>query len=323
MILPLKTPIDNEVKSVLEEVESSLNDLVSSDDDKLTAAAKEILLAGGKRLRPALVFISGGLEKKEELMPVAVAVEAVHMASLIHDDLIDKTELRRGKPTVNSKYGKEAAITVGDYIFARAFEKIAETDNPQAVTILAKASIDLTMGEILQQKTVYNPNQTESFYLSKIKFKTASLFEASCKISAIVSGKDKKEVEALSLYGLNIGFAFQIYDDILDISGSEKELGKQTGTDLYDGIMTLPYIYASDEPNLRKKISAVMKKSDPSSQEIETVIEAIKNTDAIERSKKRAENFIKYAITCLENIDDKLLIEKLSNIASFVIDRYN
>lgn len=321
--MQVKTPISPEIKEILAEVEKELKSLAASDNKILTKAATQTLNAGGKRLRPALVLLCGGVENKEILMPAAVAIETIHMASLIHDDLIDKTETRRGKPTINHVFSEEVAVKTGDYLFAKAFEKMAEYDDASAVSILAKAAIDLTLGEILQQKTAYNPNQTEAFYLSKIKFKTASLFEASCKIAALLADKSDREINAMAHYGANLGYAFQIFDDVLDVVGDANDLGKPTGTDLIDGIITLPYIYASDNPGVKKPVHSVIKKVDPSRKEIENVLKLVNETDAIERSKERAVDFIRYAVSCLKNIVDKQTTEKLEDIASFVVDRYN
>lgn len=321
--MQLKSPLKADVKKELTELEKLLEKLTVSGDFKITEASKKTLNAGGKRLRPALVFICGGLENKSLTLPAALAIETVHMASLVHDDLIDRASLRRGNPTVYKAYGKETAVRVGDFLFAKAFEKMSDVSNVETITILAKSAIDLTVGEILQQKTAYNPKQTESIYLSKIRFKTASLFEASCKIAAILVGRNGDEVRSLALYGENLGYAFQIFDDILDIIGDPEDTGKPTGSDLHDGIMTLPYIYAREENGLKDRIDAVLKEVAPSQKQVKEVIELVKSTSVMQKTKDRAKTFIDYASGSLKNVRDKTLVNNLEEIACFVVDRYH
>lgn len=311
-----------EIKDALKNVEKGLLDLTQTGNKNVSLAAKQTLSAGGKRLRPALIFICGGIDNVEKLMPAAVAVEAIHMASLIHDDLIDKTKTRRGMPTIYSTFGDVFAVRSGDFVFAKAFAKLAESGSAEAVSILAKSAIDLTIGEVLQQKTAFVPNQTETLYLSKIKLKTASLFEACCLIAGILSGKNEKEIEAAAMYGINLGYAFQIYDDVLDITGDPKEMGKPAGSDVADGIVTLPYLYATDELKSRKELDEILEKKSNSPEELSRAIDIIKSTNAIEKAKERAKDYIKYAIACTEKLD-KTAAQSLKNIASFVVDRYH
>ncbi len=319
----LKNPLEKNVKEYLKEVESKINELIINDNKTINDASKQILNAGGKRLRPALAYICAGKENKDKLNYVAVAVEFIHMASLIHDDLIDKTNSRRGKPTINNTYDEETAIRIGDYIFAKAFKEIARTENGEVIEILSKSAVDLTLGELLQQKTAFEPKQSESLYMMKIKFKTASLFEATCKMAAIIGGKDEKETESYAIFGQNLGFAFQIFDDVMDITGDSDEMGKPKGSDLIDGVVTMPYLIALEDSSKKELLNSAIMNKNIKKDEIEDVLRAVEESKAIDKTKQKANQFIDYAIKALDTIKEEESVKQLKKIASFVVDRYH
>jgi len=221
----------------LDELESQLERAAEAYPGVVAAVGKESLAAGGKRLRPLLVFLSSQAGEEPSLA-AGVAVELLHMATLIHDDLIDGAEVRRGHASVWSAHGEEIARAAGDYLFARAFGVLAATGDLRAVEILADAALGLARGETMQQRQQHRPDTTIEAYLERCALKTAKLFEAAC----VLGGG-----EQLRAFGTNLGVAFQIVDDILDCSGETIETGKVAGTDLREGTPTLPLILAARE----------------------------------------------------------------------------
>jgi geranylgeranyl pyrophosphate synthase len=217
----------------LDALEERLARSVASHPGLVAAVGNEALAAGGKRLRPALVFLSTP-RGREPSLAAGVAVELVHMATLVHDDLIDRAHFRRGKAAAWSVYGAEAARATGDYLFARAFAELSAAGDPDAVEILADATLCLARGEALQRTQAHDPSTTVDAYLERCALKTGKLFEAACALGG-----------GSGAYGLALGIAFQIADDVLDCSGATIETGKIAGTDLRDGTPTLPLLLAA------------------------------------------------------------------------------
>lgn len=221
----------------LDALETRLRDAVAGHPGTVAEAGAEALAAGGKRLRPLLVFLSAS--DGRDPLPAGVAVELVHMASLVHDDLIDRAALRRGRETAWRTHGSIGARATGDYLFARAFSELAATGDAEGVQLLAGAALALVHGEALQHAQAHRPDTTEEDYLRRCTLKTAELFRAAC----LLGSRD----EALGRFGLALGIAFQITDDILDCSGTTIETGKLAGNDLREGTPTLPLILAARE----------------------------------------------------------------------------
>ena len=216
----------------------------------LAGHAAGILEAGGKRLRPVLVFICGG-HGDEGLVAAAVAVELLHMATLVHDDVLDRAPLRRGRPTVFAAAGREAATATGDLLFSRAFAELAATGRAQAVRFLSEASSSLARGELMQRADAWREDVTPERYLERCRLKTASLFAAACRLGALFGSAPESE-GPLARFGARVGLAFQLLDDVLDVSGPPARTGKPRGTDLLDGTVTLPLILARRrDPELR------------------------------------------------------------------------
>jgi geranylgeranyl pyrophosphate synthase len=223
----------------LGKVEDLLREQVGAHGETLGADAEATLAAGGKRLRPLLVLLCAGDGAGEEAVRAATAIELVHMATLVHDDVLDAAPLRRGLPTVAASSGRDRATAVGDLLFARAFSLLAEHGDDRAVSLLAASSVALAEGELAQRRDAFDTGISEQRYLNRCLLKTAKLFECAC-----LMGRD---VEALGKFGAEIGLAFQLLDDVLDVSGPAQRTGKARGTDLLDGTVTLPLILAREQ----------------------------------------------------------------------------
>jgi len=261
----------------------------------VAAVGNEALAAGGKRLRPSLVFLSTP-PAAEPSLAAGVAVELVHMATLVHDDLIDRAHFRRGKAAAWSVHGPEAARAAGDYLFARAFSELTSTGDGRAVRILADATLCLARGEALQRTQAYDPSTTVEAYLTRCALKTGKLFEAACRLGG-GSGE----------FGLALGIAFQIVDDILDCSGATIETGKIAGTDLRDGTPTLPLLLAARQDEVVRRALA----GGPT----EGVLVRVAATDALDRSREIA---LDYAGRARDLLGEEPELEALTHI---VIDR--
>jgi geranylgeranyl pyrophosphate synthase len=227
----------------LERTEERLAEVVEGHGPRLGEHASATLAAGGKRLRPMLVFLSGAEGRDPQLLSAAVAVELLHMATLVHDDVLDRAPLRRGRHTVYAAAGRLAATTTGDLLFSRAFAELASTGSQDAVRALSGASSALARGELMQRADAWNAEVSAERYLERCRLKTASLFGASCRLGALLGGAPG-DAEALADFGERIGLAFQLLDDVLDVSGPVERTGKPRGTDLLDGTVTLPLILA-------------------------------------------------------------------------------
>lgn len=229
---------------LLHRTEARLAEIAESHGDALGRLAGETLAAGGKRLRPILVFLCAGDTESTDLVRAGVAVELLHMATLVHDDVLDRAELRRGRPTVYATAGRTAATATGDFLFSRAFAELAATGDRDAVRVLSHASSALARGELVQRADAWSESVTPERYLERCELKTARLFEASCRLGAMLGEPGAAAAAVLGAFGTRIGLAFQILDDVLDVSGPPERTGKRRGTDLLDGTVTLPLILA-------------------------------------------------------------------------------
>lgn len=229
---------------LLEQTERRLADVAASHGSELARHTLSTLSAGGKRMRPLLVFLCAGDAASSALVSAASAVELLHMATLVHDDVLDRAELRRGRPTVFVAGGRDAASASGDFLFSRAFGELAGTGSADAVRALSRASSALARGELMQRADAWSPSVTAERYLARCTLKTARLFEAACSLGAMLGKPGASGARHLSRFGERIGLAFQILDDVLDVEGPAERTGKHRGTDLLDGTVTLPLIIA-------------------------------------------------------------------------------
>lgn len=319
------TVISSKIKTVLRDVERKIEKICNTEVKILRETALATLNAGGKRLRPALVLIAGqvGEYNEEKLISAAAAVELIHMASLVHDDILDGAATRRGKPTINSQWGNTVAVTAGDFLFAQAFVHLSKLNNSRVIKVACDAALALSMGELHQMETTGNCDQLITDYLEKIYKKTAALFSASCEIGSILAQAPSKETTLLTEYGKNLGMAFQIYDDILDLEGSEETLGKPSGIDLKDGTVTLPILYALEDTNKDRRICSVIGKSRPEQAEVNEVIDLILATNALERTRREAHKYTQKAIETAKGIKVRDVRDDLVAIGEFVVARYH
>ncbi|MEA2473654.1 MAG: hypothetical protein QOE06_1569 [Thermoleophilaceae bacterium] len=234
------------LRGLLEATERRLGEVAEGWGDKLSAHVSDTLAAGGKRLRPILVFIAAGEAGGGRLVEAGAAVELLHMATLVHDDVLDRAELRRGRRTVFASHGRGAATATGDLLFSRAFALLAATGDAGAVRALSSASSALARGELMQRDDAWDTSVSRERYLERCRLKTARLFEAACRLGAVLGEPGAGHADALARFGERIGLAFQLFDDVLDVSGPSERTGKQRGTDLLDGTVTLPLILARE-----------------------------------------------------------------------------
>ena len=237
-------------------VEAALRKEIGEDPPVVGSPMADLFEAGGKRIRPALVLLSArfGDYAVGRLTPAAMAVELTHAATLVHDDVIDRSAVRRGRPTVAARLGDEPAIVVGDYYFAKAYEQAARTESPRVVAILAHTVMDICAGEVSQQAVRYRYSTGVDEYMRRIDAKTATLLAACCDIGALLSGLPIAERDALRDYGRLLGLAFQIADDVLDYVGSEGEIGKPIGHDIEEGFATLPLMLAREDARVAAQL---------------------------------------------------------------------
>src|SRR5699024_9404180 len=253
------------LKKDLTKIEKALNESIQAEHPVLRHASTKLLRAGGKRIRPIFVLLSGkfGQFDIERVKTVAVTLELIHMATLVHDDVVDEAELRRGKHTVKKKHGTRIAMYTGDYILARALEHITEIDNSYIHKILSKSLVEVCIGEIEQIKDKYDLNQSVRQYFRRIKRKTALLIATSCQLGALATGASNKDAQLLYRYGYYIGMSYQIIDDILDFTASVKELGKPTGNDLLQGNITLPVLFAMQDESFKERLTDLFTETSP------------------------------------------------------------
>jgi geranylgeranyl pyrophosphate synthase len=282
----------------LERLEARLEEAVASHRGPVGEIGVETLAAGGKRLRPVLVFLATPAELRESERAIAggAAVELVHMATLVHDDLLDRADLRRGQPTVWAAHGARAAVATGDYLFARAFAQLAATADAAAVSILAEASLALARGEALQRRQAFRPDTTVEDYFARCSLKTGKLFEAACRL-----GGGRPE---LGRFGLALGIAFQIVDDVLDCAGEFDTTGKAPGVDLRDGTPTLPLILAAREDERVWHALA--------GEPMDDALERVAATGALEESRRIADVFARRARAALDGEPDRGSLEALT-----------
>lgn len=299
-------------------IEKELEKTAVSEYPLLRQANLELLQAGGKRIRPVFVLLSAmfGNYDIQRVKHVAVALETIHMASLVHDDVIDDAELRRGKPTVKSRYDNRIAMYTGDYLLARSLEVMTNIEDPLAHKILSQAIVDVCLGEIEQIKDKYQFDQTLRTYLRRIKRKTALLIAVSCQLGAVSAGASEDVHRKLYWFGYYVGMSFQITDDILDFTSTAEELGKPVGSDLLQGNITLPVLFALEDPIMKRDIEKISMKTTP--EDIQQILEKILNSGVIERSAQVSERYLHKAFRILEELPKNRARSTLQSIAKYI-----
>jgi geranylgeranyl pyrophosphate synthase len=307
---------------LLDRTEEQLMALAAGHGPTLARHATATISAGGKRLRPLLVFLAAGELSdpsiEERLVRAAVAVELIHSATLVHDDVLDAAALRRGRPTVVAAAGRTIATATGDLLFSRAFAELAGSGELDDVRALSAAASALARGELLQRADAWDPSIPLERYVHRCELKTGSLFEAACRLGALAGGADEPIAAALGLFGRRIGLAFQLLDDVLDVSGPASRTGKARGTDLLDGTVTLPLILARErEPRLAQLDLRALRTAD----QAESVCERIAATGALEAAKEQALAVVEEARAGLPELPAAQQ-QALELVAKGVVERY-
>ncbi|MDJ0331667.1 heptaprenyl diphosphate synthase component II [Planococcus sp. S3-L1] len=309
----------SDLRPELEMIEKELEQAVDSESLLLNDASLHLLQAGGKRIRPVFVLLAGkfGDYNIDVMKQVAVPLELIHMASLVHDDVIDDSEIRRGRPTVKAQWNNSVAMYTGDFILARALERITEITAPRVHEILSKTLIEVCRGEIIQIQDKYKLDQNLRDYFRRIKRKTALLISSSCELGALVSGTDEKTAAHLRRFGYFIGMSFQIIDDILDFTSTDEELGKPAGSDFIQGNITLPILCARKDPEIYQLLKANLNK-ELSDHERLKIVRIIRNSSGIEEAKAMSERYLQKALRELSFLPKGPGVKTMRKIAFFI-----
>jgi geranylgeranyl pyrophosphate synthase len=298
--------------------EARLEEVARRHGEELGRHAEGMLSAGGKRLRPMLVFLSAdGEEAGQSVVAAGAAVELLHTATLVHDDVLDRAALRRGRPTVYANGGRAAATATGDLLFSRAFAELAATGSAAAVAALSAASSALARGELMQRADAWRADVPLERYLERCRLKTASLFDASCRLGAVLGGRAELAAE-LGRFGERVGLAFQLLDDVLDVTGPADRTGKPRGADLLDGTVTLPLILARERDTGLATLDLRA-----ATGEVDRVCDRIAATGALEQSTRRALAYVEEAKSALDAMElPEQTLEALALVADGVVARY-
>ena len=332
-VIPLKKDIDNsyiELKNLvgdkLDQVNQRIKYKLSSEIDLIHKITNYHLKSGGKRIRPLLTLGSAklcGYAKGNRDINLAACVELIHNATLLHDDVIDNSDLRRGIKTSNMIWGNQSSILVGDYLLSRCFEMMVEDGNQEVLKLLSSTSSKIVQGEVFQLEYKGEIDILEETYFKIINSKTAALFAAATRVGACITNKNRKEKDALESYGRNIGLAFQIADDALDYYSTNKIFGKEIGKDFYEGKVTLPAIFLHQKANLSERIflEKIFKKKNRSEKEFIYMQSLIKKYDSISDCFKRAEHFVNISYNALSIFNPSKEKTILQNLTSFSLGR--
>ena len=306
-------------------VDRTFQERAASDLDMLNSAVVHVLGSQGKRLRMALVLLSGKLidYRFEKLLPLSVALEMTHLATLIHDDIVDNATTRRGLPTVNAIYGDNIAILLGDFLFAKTAGLVAEVEDFRVDRLFSETVARICEGTIIEMLSVHQVNLSVDAYLERISRKTACLMSACCKGGAIVAGGSDAQIALMEQYGLNLGIAFQIIDDVLDYTGTEATIGKPAGNDLRQGLVTVPLIYAlKHEQNGRmEKVSTLLQQAHPQDEALGEVVRWVASSPAIHEAFELAHHYAARARALLSEFPASHERDVLEELVDFVIAR--
>jgi len=332
-VVPLKKSANSaylELKNLLsgklQTVEALIQQRLKSDVNLIEKMSNHHLSSGGKRLRALLTLESAkltGYKGDKRDINLAACVELIHSATLLHDDVIDESELRRGEKTTNSIWGNQSSILVGDYLLSRCFEMMVEDGDLEILKLLSSTSAKIAQGEVLQLQHKGEADLLEETYIDIINLKTASLFSAATKTGACLSGSNEKEKKALESYGRNLGLAFQIADDALDYYAKEKLFGKEVGKDFFEGKVTLPLITIFQKGNEEEKnfLNEIMRKENRTEEDFSETLALIYKYKAVEATFKKAEYFVNVSFDALAIFPDTEDKRILQNLTSFSLNR--
>jgi geranylgeranyl pyrophosphate synthase len=312
------TPVQNGIL----EVESRMRDISNGHHPDLKSAVDHLLSSGGKRVRPALTLLTGGMlgADRDKLISLAASIELLHTATLVHDDLIDGALLRRGIPTLNSKWSPGATVLTGDFIFACAARLASETESVDLMSLFADTLATIVNGEITQMFPRLDEDYYEA-YTNRIYAKTASLFELATTAPSVLSRSSDETREAARSLGYGLGMAFQIIDDVLDFTGKEDAVGKPVANDLHQGLITLPTIFYIDTQPVDKDLQMVISGEKIGSERLHQLVAAIQDSGAIEKSVARAREFVDQAIDALEKLPYTIEHQAMEELANYIVDR--
>ncbi len=306
------------VSNQLEQFEIELKKTLETDSTIIRQITDHLYGASGKRLRPALVFLTSG-QLNESSLNSALAIELIHTATLLHDDVVDESNVRRGRETTNNKWNNLVAVLMGDYLFAKSFGLLVKANMPGLLASFSRATERVSIGELNQVFYTGNFDIVEETYLNIIADKTASLFSCSAEAGAICSGQNGKVLSGLREYGENIGMAFQITDDLLDLIGDTRKTGKSLGSDIREGWVTLPLIYAMRNGNSHAKSHFKGILGDSTNNDISEVVQFVRDNGGIVYAEQKARGFVEKAINIVRSIDDlpmKRSLEELATLAA-------
>ncbi len=315
----LRALISDDMTRVDEHIQSQLH----SDVLLIDQLGHYIVNSGGKRLRPALVLLSAGVFAYEgdKHIELATIIEFIHTATLLHDDVVDASLLRRGRSTANQRWGNEASVLVGDFVYSRAFQMMVKIDSMRIMDILSEATNTIAEGEVQQLLNRHDPETTEARYLQVIHDKTAKLFEAAAQLGAVICGRSAKEEQAMAAYGKCLGVAYQLIDDVFDYSATAEELGKNIGDDLAEGKPTLPLLYAMWHGSETQATLIRQAIETGGLDNIDAIKKAIESTDAIGYTAQLAGQAANKAINALASLPPSAYLDALHSLARFSIER--
>ncbi|RRJ83531.1 polyprenyl synthetase family protein [Aestuariirhabdus litorea] len=320
------SPID-QIQAVVSDdfatVDRHIQQQLSSDVPLVQTIGQYIVNAGGKRLRPLLVLLSARAcgYSGDARIALAAVIEFLHTATLLHDDVVDMSNLRRGRDTANAKWGNAPSVLVGDFLYSRAFEMMVNIADLEVMRILSNATTVIAQGEVLQLMKVRDANTTEAIYMEVIRAKTAMLFEASTHAAAVLSGVDTPQREALRRYGDKLGIAFQLVDDLLDYQGDAEAMGKNVGDDLAEGKPTLPLIYTMREGTEAQAQLVRQAIQKGGLEQIEAITEAVRSSGALEYTASLAQRYAREAIEALQVLPASDARDAMELLANFSVSR--
>jgi len=312
------SPIGEELR----QVEERMGKALITEEEPLTAVLRGLFISGGKRLRPALTILASKFRRSEasKVVALAAAVEMLHTATLVHDDLIDNSLMRRGNPTLNAAWDRGVVVLVGDYLLARSAALAAETENPRIISLFAKTLMLISSSELREALSIAKPSREDYYW--RISKKTASLFAAATEGGALLSEvAEEEEVRALRSHGYNLGMAFQIMDDILDFTGDEEELGKPIGSDLRQGVITLPVLYFLEENPDGESVERILRGGEEREEHIPSLVTKIKGSGAIRSSQAEAQGFTEKAKEALSVLPANEYQQAMLELADYLMVR--
>jgi heptaprenyl diphosphate synthase len=311
------------IAAELQEFEQRLYDSIAADLGPMASAMEHIVRAGGKRLRPALVILSGRLGEadRDEIFNLAMGIEFIHTATLVHDDLIDDSPTRRGIRTIHEALGPNPAIIIGDYYFAKGAHLLSSLGEPAIDAAISQAVMTICMGELMQMTTRHDYEQSLDDYYRKIEHKTATLLSTCCYAGGMVSGIAPEGVESLRRFGFNLGMAFQIADDVLDYVATTAEMGKPVGADLRQGTVTLPLMLALHDGDTAAQLRAILDKNRLDDADYDAVVFLVRGSTAIDRAEQHAQQFADRARAELAGFAASPARETLERVCDYVVER--